>query len=432
MKHAETALRPGGILLAYLPTILQVVAPARGARRLGVRHGRDARGAPAHLARRRPVGPPRPPHGRAHRLPHPRALPASRRGRELPRPRRPRDRRRRRLGRVPARVRAPGHVVGRPRGSASSSRVLFVPDVADALARLAAAHPAPGVARVRHPGRARRAGRRRRGRQLRSRPRSRDGGPGSHQGDRVAGAVVGAAGVLVFMWLLIPALASSPGWTARAVRDSAVARAIDRRRARTAVGVASPRAGWSATRRSPRCSTPSRRPTPGTPPADGIPADAADARHARRPCWSRARRATASRRAPASSPATTSSSPTRTSSRARAAPTSSPPTAAGSTPRRRVRSRTATSRCCACPGSRCPRSPSGEGRVDDRGALFGHPGGRSVAPGAGAHRRADRRPRHRHLPHHAHRREVFVLAAVTAPGDSGGAGRRPRRAVSSA
>ena len=73
VKHAEAALHPGGILLAYLPTIGQVVALARGARRLGVRHGRDARGAAAHLARRRPVGATRPPHGRAHRLPHPRA-----------------------------------------------------------------------------------------------------------------------------------------------------------------------------------------------------------------------------------------------------------------------------------------------------------------------------------------------------------------------
>jgi S1-C subfamily serine protease len=49
-----------------------------------------------------------------------------------------------------------------------------------------------------------------------------------HSSDRVAGAVVGVTGVLALMWLLIPALASSPGWPARAVRDSAVARAIDR------------------------------------------------------------------------------------------------------------------------------------------------------------------------------------------------------------
>jgi S1-C subfamily serine protease len=53
-------------------------------------------------------------------------------------------------------------------------------------------------------------------------------GPTFGRGDRVAGALVGALGVLVLLWLLIPALASSPGWPARAVRESVVARAIDR------------------------------------------------------------------------------------------------------------------------------------------------------------------------------------------------------------
>ena len=53
-------------------------------------------------------------------------------------------------------------------------------------------------------------------------------------GPRCAAATASAArssaalGVLVVVWLLIPALASSPGWPAQAVRDSAVARAIDR------------------------------------------------------------------------------------------------------------------------------------------------------------------------------------------------------------
>ena len=47
-------------------------AVARGAERVPVRHGRDARGAPARLERRRPVGPARPPHGRPHRVPDPR------------------------------------------------------------------------------------------------------------------------------------------------------------------------------------------------------------------------------------------------------------------------------------------------------------------------------------------------------------------------
>jgi hypothetical protein len=47
------------------------------------------------------------------------------------------------------------------------------------------------------------------------------------QGDRVAGAALGVTGVLALLWLLIPALASSPGWPAGAVRQSVVARAID-------------------------------------------------------------------------------------------------------------------------------------------------------------------------------------------------------------
>jgi S1-C subfamily serine protease len=46
--------------------------------------------------------------------------------------------------------------------------------------------------------------------------------------DRVAGGVTGVLGVLVVVWLLIPGLANAPGWTARAVRGSAIVREIDR------------------------------------------------------------------------------------------------------------------------------------------------------------------------------------------------------------
>jgi hypothetical protein len=46
--------------------------------------------------------------------------------------------------------------------------------------------------------------------------------------DRVAGGITGALGVLVVVWLLIPGLANAPGWTARAVRGSAIVREIDR------------------------------------------------------------------------------------------------------------------------------------------------------------------------------------------------------------
>jgi Trypsin-like peptidase domain/Colicin V production protein len=46
--------------------------------------------------------------------------------------------------------------------------------------------------------------------------------------DRVAGGITGVLGVLVVVWLLIPGLANAPGWTARAVRGSAIVRQIDR------------------------------------------------------------------------------------------------------------------------------------------------------------------------------------------------------------
>jgi S1-C subfamily serine protease len=46
--------------------------------------------------------------------------------------------------------------------------------------------------------------------------------------DRVAGGITGALGILVVVWLLIPGLANAPGWTARAVRGSAIVRQIDR------------------------------------------------------------------------------------------------------------------------------------------------------------------------------------------------------------
>ncbi len=72
------------------------------------------------------------------------------------------------------------------------------------------------------------------------------------------------------------------------------------------------------------------------------------------------------------------------------------------------------------PGLDLPALAEGEGRVDDRGALFGHPGGgplrqapvriaeQIVARGTDIYRSTPTE------------RGVFVLAAVTAPGDSGG------------
>ena len=45
--------------------------------------------------------------------------------------------------------------------------------------------------------------------------------------DRVAGGVAGGLSILVILWLLLPALADVPGWPAREARNSAVARFVD-------------------------------------------------------------------------------------------------------------------------------------------------------------------------------------------------------------
>jgi S1-C subfamily serine protease len=45
--------------------------------------------------------------------------------------------------------------------------------------------------------------------------------------DRSAGAVAGVVGVVVIVWLLLPAMASIPDWPAREARNSAIARSID-------------------------------------------------------------------------------------------------------------------------------------------------------------------------------------------------------------
>jgi S1-C subfamily serine protease len=47
------------------------------------------------------------------------------------------------------------------------------------------------------------------------------------QADQVGGAVAGAFGAVVLMWLLLPAVAEVPGTVSRQVRNSAIARALD-------------------------------------------------------------------------------------------------------------------------------------------------------------------------------------------------------------
>jgi len=53
--------------------------------------------------------------------------------------------------------------------------------------------------------------------------------PGPVRGlDRVAGALAGALGVLVALWLLLPTIASVPGWPAREAADSSLAQWVSR------------------------------------------------------------------------------------------------------------------------------------------------------------------------------------------------------------
>jgi S1-C subfamily serine protease len=48
----------------------------------------------------------------------------------------------------------------------------------------------------------------------------------AEQADRAAGAVAGGVGVLIGVWLLLPMMATVPGWPAEQARNSSVARAI--------------------------------------------------------------------------------------------------------------------------------------------------------------------------------------------------------------
>jgi uncharacterized membrane protein required for colicin V production len=239
-----------------------------------------------------------------------------------------------------------------------------------------------------------------------------------HQGDRVAGAVLGVSGVLVLMWLLIPALASSPGWTARAVRDSAVARAIDRL-APDPPSESETLGRLVGDQSFPEVFDTLSSPDAGAPPADGIPADAA----------ARVTRSTVLVEGQACdriqegtgfvagenlvvTNAHVVAGENRThivTSDGRRLDT----TVVAFDPNRDLA-------VLRAPGLGLPALAEADARVDDRGALFGHPGGGPLrqAPVSIAEQIVAKGTDITHL--HDTEREVFVLAAVTAPGDSGG------------
>ena len=241
--------------------------------------------------------------------------------------------------------------------------------------------------------------------------------PGVHRSDRVAGAIVGGLGVLVVVWLLIPALASSPGWPAQAVRNSAVARAID------GIAPAPPAEAETLGRlvgdqTFPEVFDTLTSPDAGSPPDGGIPAAAAAHVSAsvvkvEGVACDRIQEGTGF--AVAENLVVTNAHVVAGESKTRV-----------DTPD----GRKLDGQVVAFDPNRdlavlrvsglglAPLARAG-GHVDERGSLFGHPGGGDLreSPMRIAEQIVARGTNISHTA--ATEREVFVLAAVTAPGDSG-------------
>ncbi len=420
VKHAEQALHPGGIMLAYLPTIGQVS-----------RLREELAGSPFGMIETLEVlqrtwhvdgQSVRPDHRMvAHTgfLTHARLLAASSliagvnfldlvvvavaAGAGW-------------VG-LPHRLRAAGHVVGGPRDRARDRRAAR-PRRRRRAARVTAAHAVAGVARVRGGGGRGRAGGRRRDRRIAvgaPRPRRRrapPGRPGRGRPRSVSSACSCSCGC------------SSPRWRTRRAG----------RRARCAT------ARWRASSTASRPSPPSESetlgrlvgdqtfpevfdtlssPDAGTPPADGIPAEAA----------ARVTKSTllvagqACDRIQEGSGFVAGPNLVVTNAHVVAGERDTRVTTSDG---RRLDANVVAfdpNRDLAVlrvPGLALPALALGEGQVDERGALFGHPGGGDLrqAPVRIAEQIVARGTDITRT--NPTEREVFVLAAVTAPGDSGG------------
>ena len=333
------------------------------------------------LARRRPVGPPRSPHGRAHGLPDPCAVAGA--GEAWTAPGRGPARRRRRG----ARPRAPRSAVT---GSGSSPAcswagvavgivvgIHFVPRIVTAFGRARTSAAWWSAVRCscwrapRRPGLGLAVGA--------ACPDPPCAALPVRIVDRSWRRAIGAVGVLSSLWLLVPILATRRGWLARVAR----ARLGDRRwieplRADAAGDARSVAAAGSA------------RPALGARPLQAAARSGHTARHRGSPRRStrvrastvqvEGQRATTSRRGVAGSSRLTWSSPTRTWSRARADTVST--TASG------VLARpwssfdpSGTSRCCTFPGLTAPAlARMAAERRARLGAVYGHPGGGQSPP----------------------------------------------------
>lgn len=238
--------------------------------------------------------------------------------------------------------------------------------------------------------------------------------------DKASGALVGAAGVLVLVWMVVPAMASAKGWPARMVRDSQVIATIERlapeQPARfTAWGRAIADAPYPAA-----IGALDDPPDPGVPPEPAIPASVdAEVRESvvrvsGRACaqiqegsgWVAAHGTVVTNAhvvAGESSTAVTD-----------AAGHEHDATVVAFDPVRDLA-------VLAVEDLEAPELVLARGEVGDLGAVYGHPGGGELvasparvgeeilAVGTDIYRTGDSR------------REVFVLAASLSPGDSGGA-----------
>ena len=245
----------------------------------------------------------------------------------------------------------------------------------------------------------------------------RNASPGLRQGDRIAGAILGVTGVLVVMWLLIPALASSPGWPARAVRDSAVARAIDRL-APDPPDEAETLGRLVGDETFPEVFDTLTSPDAGSPPQGGIPRDVAlrvegSVVKVEGDACDRVQDGTGFVAAP--DLIVTNAHVVAGESRTRVdAPNGRfDATVIAFDPNRDLA-------VLSVPGLDLPPLERGEGHIDDHGSLFGHPAGGPLRESP--MRIAEQITAHgSNIEHTAPSdREVFVLAAVAQPGDSGG------------
>ncbi len=238
-----------------------------------------------------------------------------------------------------------------------------------------------------------------------------------HSSDRVAGAVIGVTGVLALMWLLIPALASSPGWPARAVRDSAVARAIDR------IAPDPPPDAETLGRlvgdeTFPEVFDTLTSPDAGSPPQHGVPTDVANRVKAsvvkvEGTACDRVQEGTGFVAAPGIIVTNAHVVAGEQGTHIDTPDGDQLDTEVIAFDSNRDLAVLRVANLDVAPLAR------GEGHVDDLGSLFGHPGGGALRESAMriAEQIVARGTNIEHTA--ATRREVFVLAAVTEPGDSG-------------